>query len=87
MLNHDRWLITGGQDYFDDQQEPLKTSVIFKGGVPSPGPELPDHLWKHCLVRINDTHLFMAGGEDNVKRSKRAYLLNTKGVKKEGWLN
>ena len=46
------------------------------GGVSRPGPALPAPLWKHCLIKVNSTHMFMAGGEDNVHRSDRAYLLN-----------
>ena len=37
---------------------------------------MPTPLWKHCLLKINDTHLFMAGGADNEQRNANAYLLN-----------
>ena len=43
-----------------------------------PGPELPLRIMDHCLLRVNATHIFMAGGRtESYRQLNNAYLLDT----------
>ena len=79
-LGGNRWLIAGGIDVgktSPNRLEELSSSVIFRGGVTRPGPELPAALSRHCLLRMNSSHLFLAGGYNRKTKSAReAYLFN-----------
>ena len=42
----------------------------------SKGPGLPDVLWAHCRVKLNNTHMMLSGGEDaNKMQSNATYLI------------
>lgn len=41
------------------------------------GPELPVHIAKHCAVKVNQTHMLIAGGQTNIaEESEAAWLVN-----------
>jgi hypothetical protein len=39
-----------------------------------PGPDLPAPLYHHCLVQINATHTFLAGGSSGQGAVRYAYI-------------
>ena len=40
----------------------LSSTEIFQDTSFRPGPELPLGTYKHCMIRVNDTHAMLTGG-------------------------
>ena len=58
MVDEDTWWITGGRsgsDYWD-------STIVYKDGIITPGPDLPYQSEFHCLVKLNSTHILLNGG-------------------------
>ena len=53
----------------------LETSIFHTNGSVTPGPNLPQSTDHHCLTKVNETHMFMAGGYSS-GYSKKAYMIN-----------
>ena len=68
MIDDDHWWVTGGWG----DSSALTTSEIYVGGVEDAFYEdvdLPVDLYHHNLVRINDTHHIMLGGDTRTSQS------------------
>ena len=59
-VNEETWWITGGVNEVGGN---LSSTEILRDGVFSRGPELPEGLAKHCVAFLNESHVFLAGGE------------------------
>lgn len=66
LLANGSWFVHGGH-------EGLRTSDLFEGNSFIPGPDSPHQYYKHCLVQVNSSHLFITGG---VYESSSSYFLN-----------
>ena len=67
-INETAGWITGGK---------LRSSTeVLVSGKLTPGPELPQSLHFHCILRVNETHLFLAGGRDYEDTLSDAYLFD-----------
>ena len=65
--------ITGGRAGVVDQE----STEIYRDGAFAPGPDLFLPRTSHCLVRLNDTHSFLAGGlKDRTNPSPFARIFN-----------
>ena len=71
-------LITGGADKHRNVHN--TTEIISLDGSVYPGPEMPVPMVWHCLVSLNDTHAFMAGGSSSYefqdKLNGQTFLIN-----------
>ena len=61
MSSEGEWHILGG--HTDDDY--TKSTVIYKDGILRPGKDLLHSSWYHCVVKVNDTHVFMCGGSNS----------------------
>ena len=59
VLDDDTLWITGGHD---DSAFLLTTEFIRADGSSVPGPDLPDEFGRHCVTRVNETHVILTGG-------------------------
>ena len=70
LLSNGLWMVVGGQG--GDNAE--VTSEILTEGVFVPGPSLPVTLVGHCMVNVNSSHVFVAGGRNFLPN---AYLVSS----------
>ena len=72
----DGWLIAGGIGSFPGglDTDMLMTTEILINGQFQPGPDLPKPIAYHCMVTINQTHVFLTGGD--YKSSPGSYPYN-----------
>ena len=61
VLDQDTLWITGGHD---DSAYLLTTELIRLDGPSIPGPDLPEEFGRHCVTKINETHVILIGGHD-----------------------
>ena len=40
----------------------MKSSEIFENGNFNEGPDIPEENYRHCMVKINSTHVVLTGG-------------------------
>ena len=59
VLSHDTLWITVGHD---DSTFLRTTEFIRTDGSSVPGPDLPDEFGRHCVTRVNETHVMLIGG-------------------------
>ena len=59
VLDDDTLWITGGHD---DSAFLLTTEFVRADGSSVPGPDLPDEFGRHCVTRVNETHVMLTGG-------------------------
>ena len=60
------YLFKGGQtiagtsyiQYYVD----LNSTELYEEGTFKPGPELPEAVYGHCMIRINQSHSILTGG-------------------------
>ena len=51
--------------------------LLFRNGDFINGPRLPEPLYDHCLVKVNDTHFFLAGGVNEMGwNNPRVWMYN-----------
>ena len=76
-ISDEEWWIAGGSNY---RHETLDSSLIYAGGKFYPGPKLPYATRGMCGVKVNITHILVAGGESvssSIEAHRAdAYLLN-----------
>ena len=61
VLDQDTLWITGGHD---DSVYLSTTELIRLDGPSIPGPDLPEEFGRHCVTKINETHVILIGGHD-----------------------
>ena len=55
----------------------LTSSLIYENGAFRPGPTLPHASKDACTLRLNETHVFFAGGEtDFVEYTAQAWIMD-----------
>ena len=59
QLDGGQWWVTGGTV----ELRGLKSSRLYQDGEFVLGPMLPQEVFAHCTVRVNETHTFLAGGD------------------------
>jgi hypothetical protein len=63
LLTQDFWILGG-----EDEQAILDSTEIseseMSGKWDEVAPKMPRSLSRHCVVRINETHVFLSGGEN-----------------------
>ncbi len=52
--------VTGGLPF--DWPVKAQTEFVYKNGTVKQGPDLSKHMSFHCMVKINETTLYMIGG-------------------------
>merc|ERR1712106_637196 len=57
----DSWWVTGG---YDERGNVLTSTEVLTGNTWLSSTPLPTPLDSHCMVKINSSHIFMAGGSD-----------------------
>ena len=73
LLDENNWWITGG---YDGGSVTHDSTVIYDGTNLTPGPDLPRPANGHCVLKINATHYFLAGGKsDGSTTERRAHFL------------
>lgn len=72
LMGHGKMLVLGG--FWDEA--PRTTEVLSSDGTSHPGPKMPYASSYHCALKVNATHIFMAGGFSTGGASAKAYLLN-----------
>ena len=60
--------VTGGRG--------LSSTEVLANGQLTPGSELPLKLYFHCVVKVNETHIFFAGGRSNEQSVADAFLFD-----------
>ena len=65
------WSISGGKNSSDI---PIKSSEIFENGTFNEGPDIPEAIIKHYMVKINTTHSMVTGGHGNGGVSSQFWL-------------
>ena len=60
-------MLTGGVGDLVGEGDPTilkSTEILLEGGAGfQAGPDLPEPLHSHCMATINDTHVFLTGGD------------------------
>ena len=75
-FNNRSWIIIGGQKYLGDVPVVLDSSEVFNGSMFNFGPKLPIPLSGHCSVKLNKSHIFVAGGY-GTPHLKEVFLLHS----------
>merc|ERR1712106_563542 len=71
----DSWLVTGG---YDEHGNVLTSTEVLTGNTWLSSTPLPTPVYGHCMVKINSSHVFIAGGQDRYNHPiATAYLYNT----------
>ena len=60
--------VTGGRG--------LSSTDLIASGTVTPGPKLPLDVHLHCVVRVNATHIFIAGGRRNERSVPDAFIFD-----------
>ncbi|TRY69011.1 hypothetical protein TCAL_12017 [Tigriopus californicus] len=69
-LSSDQWWITGG---FNGESK-LNSTEVFKNGQFSPGPQLPEAAYDHCIVATQNGNAILTGGDtENAFASNRTW--------------
>ena len=75
-LENGSWIIFGGQKYNEQLPILLNTSEILIDANFNFGPDLPLPLSGHCIVKIDQNHIFSAGGYGQ-QFLKEAFIMQT----------
>merc|ERR1711892_605665 len=71
----DSWWVTGG---YDEHGNVLSSTEVLTGNTWLSSTPLPTPLYTHCMVQINSSHVFIAGGQDRYNHSTAvAYLYSS----------
>merc|ERR1712123_481023 len=71
----DSWLVTGG---YDERGNVLSSTEVLTGNSWLSSTPLPTTLYGHCMVQINSSHVFIAGGYDDKSHyTAAAYLFSS----------
>merc|ERR1711892_1299874 len=71
----DSWWVTGG---YDEHGNVLTSTEVLTGNTWLSSTPLPTPVYGHCMVKINSSHVFIAGGQDRYNHPiAAAYLYNT----------
>ena len=62
MINSEDMWVTGGE--YSKSTEIIRRHT----NVSVPGPQLPEVMFEHCAVKINDSHIFLAGNSWGLSR-------------------
>jgi hypothetical protein len=65
VLNQSHIWITGGYDFSNRFSS---TELVSVGKPTVKGPDLPDSVASHCLIRVNETIVMLIGGIDGTAR-------------------
>ena len=78
-LENGSWLILGGQIYTEGVPVLLNTSEILINSKFQFGPQLPIPMSGHCTVKLEEKHLFTAGGygQPFLKHSHTLKIINS----------
>lgn len=76
----DKMYILGGKSSNTfDPEIILNTTLVYQDGIMSQGPAMPYSVHGHCVVKMNETHFFVAGGKGGkgyAYISKKAHLVD-----------
>ncbi len=61
-IRPNEWIVLGGQN---EEGKYLNSTEIFKNGIFTPGPKMPESFAEGSAVMFNITHLFVASGASN----------------------
>merc|ERR1711892_389549 len=68
------WWVTGGYGQFSNT---LSSTEVLTGNTWLSSTPLPTKAWGHCMVQINSSHVFIAGGTGNSGDYAAAYLYSS----------
>ena len=71
----DDWYILGGEFITEGSSPYLDTTIIYRNGNFETGQKLPSPAFYPCVVPVNGTHVFYAGGYEGPGGKSDAYLL------------
>ena len=74
-MKNESWIVIGGRSKI---KEAFATSEVLINNDFSTGPLWPLHFWGHCSLSINDTHGFIAGGENERNFIRSSFVLEYK---------
>ena len=74
-FNNNSWIITGGQEYTGRTPVLLNSSEILQSNEFIQGPTLPIPLSGHCSVKLDEGHIFIAGGYGDQSHLKDSFIL------------
>ena len=77
VVNDDLWFVLGGKDRRAEGKPVLNTSVVYNAGNFFRGDDLPYPAFFPCATKLNETHVFFAGGNDGVATRRDAYILDS----------
>lgn len=67
--------VTGGRPF-------LASTVVYENGGWSSGPDLPEGLEEHCMVKVDDNTIVLSGGENAPAYANNVYLFD---IEAETW--
>ena len=73
MLQNGSWIVIGGKGL---DETPLFSTEIFNNGLFAPNFLWPEAISGHCLKQLNNSHIFVAGGEGFGAILDSIYFLN-----------
>ena len=82
MINPDTLWITGGHHFIEGSPMAVRIASteylsISDGSMSGPGPDLPIHVWGHCLLADSDHGVILTGGvSDEHYSSARSYMFD-----------
>ncbi len=72
-IRPDEWLVLGGDDANRDK---IIVTSLFKDGIFTPGPTMPEASYAGSVTMLNQTHLFVAIGHNGTAHSQQNYFLD-----------
>merc|ERR1712106_1287353 len=69
------WWVTGGADASPNHE--LSSTEVLTDNTWHISTPLPAPLYGHCMVKINSSHVFMAGGEDDNSAYAASYIYSS----------
>lgn len=60
----------------------LRTSIVYENGEWTEGADLPEGLEEHCMARIDQDTVILAGGENSPSYAANVYLFD---IPSETW--
>jgi len=66
------WWVTGGA--YDGDEHVLDSTLLLKDGEWHAGEDLPEGVHGHCMVQLNQTHVFYSGGFNGQGASASSFI-------------
>ena len=73
------WIVGGTSDIFDTSKASNSSEFIDSAEYSvSKGPDLPFTIHSHCMLKLNETEIYIIGGRQNGKIANKTWIVDPK---------